>query len=611
MGRASMRHNPNDRTEAMKRILPIEREIGRAGRASWLTPADVLYQSILANEAMGRAPQGIYGVFAELEQRDAHFASTLQTRRHALVGSPWQLLWPAPAPQDVERASGIGAAQEHSKQTSPPTQGWRVGRELMAPGKAARSAPPETGATPPFSLCEGVHSLQCVAWASRAAGQEGHGAISAARSCRRGGFGASVVAAAQRHAIAATVQEVISGIENWEQALDHLLDALAYGFALVEVVWRVDRATGHVGVERLVPHAPWEFAFDAQGGLWRLGDGMARRPSSARAASDPVAPPLLWPRPGEVYVSAHGAQRMPERKFLIFVSQPTVERPYGTPLAARVYWYSWFKRQALQDWAQFNANFGSPTPLARYAATTPPSDVDRLTEALERLREQSGLVVPETISVELLESRRASAGASSFRELADWCNDEISKVVLGQTLTTSEGRRSGSLALGRIHEAVRHDYLVADARALGQVLTRQLVRWIVDFNFGTEAPAPEFVFDVEEPLDDKAELEVDRGLVQLGVPLDVAYFYRKYRRPAPSPEARQLKYDDANFYQYHLQYGVLTINEVRAALGLAPVAWGDRPPVKLAPAQSAEADATTLKEPLIDQLEGRRDTLSH
>ena len=34
---------------------------------------------------------------------------------------------------------------------------------------------------------------------------------------------------------------------------------------------------------------------------------------------------------------------------------------------------------------------------------------------------------------------------------------------------------------------------------------------------------------------------------------------------------------DSNLYRYHLQFGVLTINEVRAKLGLAPVAWGERP----------------------------------
>jgi phage gp29-like protein len=502
----------------MKRIYPIERELGRERGASWLSPADVVYQSILANEAMARAPEGIYGVFADLEQRDAHLFATLQTRKNALAGCQWQLVWPASA----------GATGE------------------------------------------------------------------------------------ARAAIVRTTRQVLEAIPDFTGGLYHLLDALARGIAVAEILWRVERTTGRVEVARLVARQPWEFAFGTDGALYRLAaDGFALASRRTRAAAGGEPQVELHPRPGEPYLSARGAERMPDRKFIVFVSQPEASAPYGTPLAARVYWYSWFKRQALQDWTQFNAKYGSPTPLARYAATTPPEEVERLAEALERLREQTGIVVPETMNVELLESRRANAGGTTFRELADWCNDEISKVILGQTLTTSEGRRSGSLALGRVHEAVRRDYLAADARALGMAIGRQLVRWIVDFNFGTDAPAPDFVFEIEEPGDDKAELEVDRGLVALGVPLDVEYFYRKYRRPVPAPGARKLKYDDANFYQYHLQYGVLTINEVREALGLARVSWGDRPPVKLAPSQSAEADATVADEPDRDSLEAHRDVLRH
>jgi hypothetical protein len=63
----------------------------------------------------------------------------------------------------------------------------------------------------------------------------------------------------------------------------------------------------------------------------------------------------------------------------------------------------------------------------------------------------------------------------------------------------------------------------------------------------------------------------------MGVTLPESYFYEKYGRPAPVGDARRLQYDDSNVYQYHLQYGILTVNEVRAKLGLSPVPWGDVP----------------------------------
>jgi hypothetical protein len=86
------------------------------------------------------------------------------------------------------------------------------------------------------------------------------------------------------------------------------------------------------------------------------------------------------------------------------------------------------------------------------------------------------------------------------------------------------------------------------------------------------------VFDCADSEDFAADLEVDRELVKMGVSLPASYFYEKYRRPQPKVNERALRYDDANLYQYHLMFGVLTINEVRASLGLEPVPWGDHPP---------------------------------
>jgi phage gp29-like protein len=513
----TLRHDTDtgERPRMTSRIHPIEREVAGTPPISSWTPADATYQAILTEEAAARSSEGVYAVFQDMEDRDAHLFATLQTRKNALLGCPWQLTW------------------------SP---------------------------------------LQMDAVGSR-----------------------------RRDEIASCVQRVLDGVPDFIDSLHALLDAFAKGYAVAEILWRVDPKTGVVGIERIVARRQSEFAFGSEGSLCRLEQALFPAAHSEKA----LPPDTLLRRPGEIFFPCGSARRMPDRKFLVFVFQPAARSPYGTPLCAKAYWYSWLKRRAMSDWATFNEKYGSPTPLARYAPTTAPEDIVRLAESLEKLRDNSGLVIPETISVELLEARRNASGASCFRELADWCNDEISKIILGQTLTTSEGRRSGSLALGRVHEAVKHEYLTADARAFGCALSTQLVRWIVDFNFGVGVPAPQLVFEVEDAIDYKSELEVDRGLIQLGVALDPDYFYARYRRPVPAPDARKLKYDDANLYQYHLQYGILTVNEVRAALGLPPVAWGNKPPVRSGPNQSAEADATVRKEPIVDSLESHDDTLGH
>jgi phage gp29-like protein len=268
---------------------------------------------------------------------------------------------------------------------------------------------------------------------------------------------------------------------------------------------------------------------------------------------------------------------VPPRKVIAYAFQGSPAQPYGISLAMKVYWYAFFKRHTVKFWALFNERFGSPTAIARYTSTASPDEVARLESLIATLQTDSGIILPEGIQLDLLEAGRSAAG-STHRDLADWCNDEISKAVLGQTLTITEGRRSGSLSLGEVHNQVRREYTAADARSLGACLSATLLRWITDFNLGPHYPSPRMRFAAERPTDSAHDLALDERLVRLGVPLPVDWFHQRYSRPMPADGQRTLRYDDANLYQYHLQFGILRINEVRASLGLPPVPWGDGPP---------------------------------
>ncbi len=89
---------------------------------------------------------------------------------------------------------------------------------------------------------------------------------------------------------------------------------------------------------------------------------------------------------------------------------------------------------------------------------------------------------------------------------------------------------------------------------------------------------PRWTLDIADDADLAREAELDGRLIALGVPLPLAYFYERYKRPAPRPDERSLRYDDNNLYQYHLEFGVLTINEIRRSLGLPDVPWGNQRP---------------------------------
>lgn len=379
---------------------------------------------------------------------------------------------------------------------------------------------------------------------------------------------------------AAWLGDLLDELPDWDGALMHLLDALAKGMAVLEIVWGFD-AGGRVVPARLKPRNPGRFVFGPAAELRLLDEderlGLRPGPLDSTAITGGSHPNgFASPRPVDPFGFPVPGRRLPDRKFIVLLKDSTDERPYGKGLLERLYWYWWFKKNNLKFWVLYNERFGSPTVVAKHCGPIAPDERDRLTQILETLQADTGIVIPDAIALELLESRRASAG-DSYADLADWCNDEMTRAVLGQTLTTGEGRRAGSLALARVHSTVRFDYIRTDACFLMDAVNAQLVRWIIDFNFGPDSPAPRWTIDLQPEIDREVEIGIDRQLLQMGVPLPLRYFYEKYGRPEAAEGDRPLRYDDSNLFQYHLQFGVITVNEVRSALGLPPVPWGDRP----------------------------------
>ncbi len=391
------------------------------------------------------------------------------------------------------------------------------------------------------------------------------------------------------------VEELLDAIPGFDQALLALLDALGKGFSVVEILWS-PRRDGRLGIGGLAGRPQPLFAFARDGSLRLLSLNRSEKTRvstlrDTRGAMEGDARTELVPPPGGSHV-AQPSRPAPAAKFLVLSFGSPHANPYGKGLCLKCYWYTHFKKHNLKFWAIYNERFGAPAVVGKYAPGTSEDERTKLLEVIEALQSDTGVTLPETMALEFLEARRSGDGRT-YRDFADWCNDEISKVVLGATLVASEGRRSGSLALGQVHQRIRSEYVESDAKILMDVVNRQLIPWLVRFNLGPEAPVPRWEIDTQPDEDLRGEAEVDRALVNLGVPVPLSHFYHRYRRPVPRPGEKTLRFDDTNLYQYHLQFGVLTINEVRASLGLPPVPWGDTPPRLPSDAGAQSEDTAT------------------
>ncbi len=186
---------------------------------------------------------------------------------------------------------------------------------------------------------------------------------------------------------------------------------------------------------------------------------------------------------------------LPREKFILYAYNARYESPAGESdlRAAYTHWRS--KQRILQMWDLFLAKYASPTLIGVYRRGLPPSQQDELLRALDRVQQETAMVVPDDVEVRALELKQS--GADSFAEAITYHNAEIAKSLLGETLTTDEGQRVGSLALGQVHLKVLQTQLRALRADLAErVMQDQVIRPLIQLNFGS-APEPRFVWEDE------------------------------------------------------------------------------------------------------------------
>ncbi len=231
---------------------------------------------------------------------------------------------------------------------------------------------------------------------------------------------------------------------------------------------------------------------------------------------------------------------VPERKFVVYTFGGHDFNPYGRGLGYHLYWPVWFKKNGIKFWMVFAEKFGSPTPIGKYPPGTDPDDKKILLAGLKAIQQETGIILPETMVVELLEAKRA--GESSYEALCEYFDRSISKIVLGQTLTSQSGD-SGSYALGEVHNQVRHEILKADADSISECLNRSAVRWLVDYNFPGIRAYPKVWRRTEPEKDLKPLAERDKILlVDIGLKDRVAdtYIEKTFNMPLAKPGERTI-----------------------------------------------------------------------
>ena len=214
----------------------------------------------------------------------------------------------------------------------------------------------------------------------------------------------------------------------------------------------------------------------------------------------------------------------PLNKYMLWAG---TEKGFG--LLTKAAQYVIYKRGNFGDWAQFAEMFGMPFREGRY------DDFDEKTRvALEKMMEAYGganyAILPKGADFKLHEAVKGTAG-DLYKGLKDACNDEISKIILGNTLTTEQGDK-GSRSLGEVHAEVEQSKFQSDQRFILAILNGPFKAILKTFGFNVGGGEIWFRSPNADWNQLKVKWEVISGISNK-IPVDDDFIYEEFDIPKP------------------------------------------------------------------------------
>jgi phage gp29-like protein len=307
-----------------------------------------------------------------------------------------------------------------------------------------------------------------------------------------------------------TVRELVADIDIDAVILD-MADAIAKAYSCLELTW--ERADGLWQPAEIAWRPQRWFQVGRQGTRGDVDEDLRLRDTSGDGAA----------------LQAFG--------WIAHVHKARSGHIARAGLSRVLAWPFLFKNYSVRDLAEFLEIYGLPLRLGKYPPGSSEREKATLLRAVTSIGHAAAGIVPEGMDIDFQE---AAKGASDpFLAMIDWCERTQSKAILGATLTSQADRGSNTNALGSVHNEVRRDLLVSDARQIGATLTRDLLFPIAALNTAgirSLRRAPRFVFDTREPADLEKYAKALPGLVRSGLQIPRDWAHEKLGIPEPADD---------------------------------------------------------------------------
>ncbi len=284
-----------------------------------------------------------------------------------------------------------------------------------------------------------------------------------------------------------------------------ILDCIGKGYSFTEITW--DTSEGQWMPHRLDWRDPRWFRFDR---------------------TDLTTPIML---------NASGQEEaLPGFKFIYANIKAKSGLPLRSGLARVAMWCWMFKAFTQRDWAIYTQTYGQPLRVGKFGSGASEADKSTLLRAVTNIAGDCAAIVPDTMMIEFIETSNVGSSTDLYLKRVDHLDQQISKLVLGQTATTDAV--TGGLGSGKEHREVQKDIETADARALAAILNRDLIRPWIDLNFGPQKAYPRLKITRPEPEDLSAFSTAVGAMIDRGLEVDQVEVRERFGLSEPKAGAK-------------------------------------------------------------------------
>lgn len=193
-----------------------------------------------------------------------------------------------------------------------------------------------------------------------------------------------------------------------------------------------------------------------------------------------------------------------------------------------------YKNAASSAWAEYCDIFGQPIRMAKVPPNLDTKWLNYLDQQLDEMGRASYIRLPMGVDLELV-SPSGRSGIEVYEKRLEYCNNENSKLVEGQTMTSDQG---SSRAQGQVHENTADLYTYRDRVWLNGVINEELMPRLHIHGYKTDGMR--FVWADEQEIDFDKQLEADKWLND-NFEIDHAYFAEKYGVPIIGTKGNGIK----------------------------------------------------------------------